>query len=46
MVRKPLTISIEEKILKSFKRYCEDNDIILSKRIERYMKDELRKNKK
>lgn len=46
MSRKPLTISIEEEILKEFKKYCEDNDINLSKRIERYMKEELKKNKK
>lgn len=46
MSREPLTISIEEEILKEFKKYCEDNDINLSKRIERYMKEELKKNKK
>ncbi len=46
MVRKPLTISIERKILESFKKYCEDNDIILSKRIERYMKEELKKKRR
>ena len=46
MVRKPLTISIEEETLKEFKKYCEKNDIVLSKRIERYMKEELKKDKK
>lgn len=43
MVRKPLTISVEECILREFKKYCENNDINLSKRIERYMRKELEK---
>lgn len=47
MVRKPITISVEEDILKKFRKYCEDNDINMSKRIERYMRTELeRKDKK
>jgi len=43
MARKPLTISIEEEILEKFKKYCLSNDINVSKRIERYMKEELKK---
>ena len=43
MSRKPLTISIEEEVLKEFKKYCGENDIIISKRIERYMREELKK---
>ena len=47
MTRKPLTISIEEEILKNFKDYCEDEAINMSKKIEKYMRQELeKKNKK
>jgi hypothetical protein len=46
MVRKQITITIEEEILKKFKKYCEENDINMSKRIERYMKEDLEKSKK
>ena len=47
MTRKPLTISIEESALKNFKEYCEDEAINMSKKIEKYMKQELeKKNKK
>lgn len=41
MVRKQLTITIDEKVLDKFKKYCEKNDINMSKRIERYMRKEL-----
>jgi len=46
MVRKPLTISIEESVLKKFKQYCENEAINLSKKIEKYMKKELENKKK
>jgi hypothetical protein len=42
MVRKPLTISIEEEILKEFKEYCEEEAINISKKVEKYMKEELK----
>ncbi len=45
MSRKPLTISIEEKVLKDFKEYCEEEAINISKKIEKYMKQELEKKK-
>tara|TARA_B100000315_G_C14251854_1_gene440123 strand:+ start:204 stop:341 length:138 start_codon:yes stop_codon:yes gene_type:complete len=41
MPRQQFTITIEESILKKFKEYCEDKDINMSKRIERYMKKDL-----
>ncbi len=44
--RKQLTITVDKEILKKFKRYCQDNDINMSKRIERYMRGELKKIKK
>jgi hypothetical protein len=43
MVRKQLTITIEEKLLKKYKKYCEENDVNMSKRIERYMKEDIEK---
>ena len=46
MTRKPLTISIEEEILKKFKEYCEDEAINISRKIEKYMKEELQKKAK
>lgn len=46
MSRKPLTISIEEGILKNFKKYCEEEAINISKKIEKYMKQELENKKK
>lgn len=46
MSRKPLTISIEEEVLKDFKEYCEEEAINISKKIEKYMKEELEKKKK
>jgi len=46
MARKPLTISIEKEVLKKFKQYCEDEAINLSRKIEKYMKEELKKKKK
>ncbi len=41
MGKKKVTLSIEEETYKQFQSYCEENDIMLSKRIERIMKKEL-----
>jgi len=41
MGRKPISITIDETILKKWNQYCENNDINKSKRIERYMKQDL-----
>ena len=41
MGKKKVTLSLEEEVYKQFQKYCEENDIILSKRIERIMKKEL-----
>jgi len=43
MTRKQITVTIDDGILNAFKKKCEDNDINMSKRIERYMKKELGK---
>lgn len=41
MSRKQLSMTIDEQVLKKFKRFCEDQDINMSKRVERYMRKDL-----
>ena len=43
MTRKKLTLTINEEVLKKYKKFCEDNDTIISRRIERFMKKEMKK---
>ena len=43
-MQKRVTLSIESGTYDEFQKYCEENDIILSKRVERLMKQELEKN--
>jgi hypothetical protein len=45
MARKQITVTIDEGILTTFKKMCDDNDINMSKRIERYMKKDIAENK-
>lgn len=44
-MQKKVTLSIDEKAYKEFQKYCKDNDIILSKRIERIMKEQIEEDK-
>ncbi|MBS3083708.1 hypothetical protein J4423_02795 [Candidatus Pacearchaeota archaeon] len=44
MVRKKLTLTIDEKILREYKEFCEKEGINISKRVEKYMKKDLNKN--
>ena len=44
-MQKRVTLSICSETYEEFQRYCEENDIILSKRVERLMKQELEKKK-
>jgi len=46
MGNKKVTLSIDSAIYDSFQRYCEENAIMLSKKIELFMKEELDKNKR
>ncbi|MDP2906951.1 MAG: hypothetical protein Q8O03_03335 [Nanoarchaeota archaeon] len=46
MVKKKVTLSIEEEIYDSYQKYCEENAILLSKKIELIMKKEMEKVKK
>ena len=43
MGRRQFTITIEENIIREYRNYCRDNDINMSKRIERYMKKDIKK---
>jgi hypothetical protein len=48
-MQKKVTLSIDSKVYSDFQRYCEENAIMLSKRIELEMKhllEEKRSNKK
>jgi len=43
MSRKQFTITIGEDILNRYRRYCGKKDINMSKRIERYMKKDMKR---
>jgi len=45
-MQKRITLSVNSDVYKEFQKFCEDNDIIISKRIERLMNRELEENKK
>lgn len=36
-----LTLSINEKILKRYKEYCEKKGLIISKQVEKFMEDQI-----
>ncbi len=44
-MQKRVTLSLDDKVYKDFQKFCEDNDIIVSKRIERLMSEMLEKKK-
>jgi len=44
--KKKVTLSIDSKVYDSYKEYCEKNAILLSKKIELFMKKELDENEK
>jgi len=41
--KKTVTLSIDKKTYEEYKKYCEENGLILSKRVEMFMKNELNK---
>ena len=45
-MQKKVTISLDDKVLENFKKFCEESDIMLSKRIERLISEHLSENKK
>jgi len=40
-----LTLSINEKILKKYKEYCNKGGLIISKQVERFMEEQLKNEK-
>ena len=44
-MKKKVTLSIDSKIYEKFQKYCEENAIMLSKKIELWIKDFLEKGK-
>jgi hypothetical protein len=46
MVNRKVTLSLDEKTYKEFQNFCKENDIMLSKRIERLISEHLSKVKK
>jgi hypothetical protein len=43
-MKQKVTLSIDSKTYKEFQKYCEENAIMLSKKIELFMKKELEEN--
>ena len=46
LMQKRVTLSLNDKIYDDFQKFCEENDVIASKRIERLMLKELEDKKK
>lgn len=42
-MRKKLTLTIDEKILKKYKRHCEKHSINISRRVEKFMLRDMKK---
>ena len=40
-MQKKVTLSLNDKVYDSFQKFCEDNDIMLSRRVERLMQEHL-----
>ena len=45
MTKKKVTLSLDSSIYDTFQKFCEDNAIMLSKKIELYMKEQLEESK-
>lgn len=41
MGRKTVALSLDEEVYDSYKKFCEDNSIILSRKVETFMKEQL-----
>ena len=42
-MKSKLTLSINKEILNKYKKFCEDNGIIISKQVENLMKKQIKK---
>ena len=45
-MQKKVTLSIDSKVYNNFKKFCEENAIMLSKKVELIMKEIMEENKK
>ncbi|MBI5872067.1 hypothetical protein HZB88_03190 [archaeon] len=43
MAKKTISLSVEEEIYEEYKKYCEQKGIILSKQVENFMAEEIKK---
>jgi len=43
-MKKKVTLSLDDKVYKNFQRYCEENAIMLSKKVEIIMKNIMEEN--
>jgi len=46
MGRKTVALSLDAEIYESYKKFCKKNSIIISRKIDQFMKDELKKEHK
>ena len=44
-LKKKVTLSLDSEVYKKFQDYCEENDLMLSKRVERLIKKEMEREK-
>lgn len=40
-MQKRVTLNLDSEVYKKFQKFCEENDVIISKRVERLMNEEL-----
>jgi len=45
-MQKRVTLSLDSRVYAEFQKFCEDNDIIISKRVERLIIHEIEEKKK
>jgi hypothetical protein len=45
-MQKRITLNVDSRVYSEFQKFCADNDIIISKRVERLMIREMEENKK
>lgn len=46
MGRKTVALSLDENIYGEYKKFCEENSVIISRKVETFMKNELKHNHK
>lgn len=43
MVKKRVNLSLDKEVYSFFQRYCEENGMVVSKKVELYMKEEMKR---